>query len=1319
MSSQAFPDDSEAVLAALLERMLADRDRGGVREVKHYLVSFPGHEELVAREYERLMRRQDTTGAAVAASARVARYRLLRELGRGGQAAVHLAVDEELGRKVALKVLALADATPADGIARLRREAAICARLAHPSICAVHDFGHDGTSFWIAMQLVDGESLARRMARVSAQSGTPCAPIPELVAMFAQIARALHVAHEAGIVHRDVKPGNIMVTPEGRPVILDFGLAVDLHSQSMALTRSGDRFGTPAYMSPEQLAGDRALVDRRTDVWSAGVSLYEAVTTGRPFQGPTADAIEREIRSRDPASARRHNRAVSRDLALVLQKALEKDPRRRYATALDFALDLERVAANLPVTARPIGGVRRAARWVGRHPFAASLMVVLAAAFATSTLLLHRSAVSERRARAYALAAEARRALESDPPLALHLALAAVAAEHNAVTMSEVHHALDAMHQVHQFEHGGMVVSVVCSPDGGALLSASSAGTAKLWSLRDPDAAPRVFQHDGAVNSAVFAANGETIVTASNDGTAAVWPLDGSPARTFPHPNGVLTAELSADGTTLLTGCRDGEVRLWDVATHRPRTVAKLDGPANALFTGDGMRIVAWPWTFHFRRAFHDHAARLLTADGQPLNTLRHDGQIVRCASSPTGDLVVTASRDQTARLWDARTGAPVTPPMPHDGDVGGCVFSPDGACVITASDRSARLWRRDGTLVRELHGHAEPVSGAAFSADGKLLLTTSGDQRPRVWTSTGREVAVLRGHRDRHTCWAGGFVPGTTPPRVFTGAEDGTVRLWQVWPDAPAFATIADDLSTGAFAADGSLIVTATRDGRVHGVTADGGEAFATFPAHASAVIGMAVSTRPLRVATVGADYIARVWDPGHSAPLREIVLDGALNGVAMHPNGQFVALASGGVGRLVGLATGAEVRLTCEEGANSIAFSRDGELVLTTHHDATTRLWDLRGRLSMCFAGHAGRVWTAALAPDDRHVVTGGEDGRLLLWARDGELSRAITTSGSGVKTVAFSPRGDRLVTSHIDHAARLWDLDGNLLAVWRHPYGMFVAFLADGRHVLTASPGGTHVWHAYDDALLAQARSRDRHALSPEELARYATLLAVQAPAADPELPVTVPALRTRADALWRRADRAGAIECCRRAVGLRPRSGDALAQLLRMLAADGRAAEAKQLLAAAADRSDRDERFWNAFAWGCVTPTALPPAWTDDGVIAVARRTDALARRTATALSDDLRNDIRHTLAAVLHHAGRVAEAEPLLAELVAVRRASGAPPHALELAYLAMAQHALGRGEDAQQTLAAARAVPAASTNQLIEAVLAEAAAELARPPRAR
>ena len=283
-------------------------------------------------------------------------HRIVREIGRGGMATVYEAEQAGLARRVALKVLRPGLALDRRHVERFHREALAIGKLAHPHVVPVHAAGEDGGHRFIVMELVPGPTLATLLA-----SGPR--PEREIASLLAPVARAVAAAHALGIVHRDLKPSNILFAADGRALVADFGLAKGEDDPGLSLT--GEPIGTPYYMSPEQVERSAAApVGARSDVYSLGVTLYEAFSGRRPFEGKTALAVFEAIRSAAPAPLA----AASRDAAALVRRAMARRPEDRYASAADLASDLEALAAGRVTSARAREGgpVRRAATALAR-----------------------------------------------------------------------------------------------------------------------------------------------------------------------------------------------------------------------------------------------------------------------------------------------------------------------------------------------------------------------------------------------------------------------------------------------------------------------------------------------------------------------------------------------------------------------------------------------------------------------------------------------------------------------------------------------------------------------------------------------------------------------------------------------------------------------------------------------------------------------------------------------------------------------------------------------------------------------------------------
>jgi tetratricopeptide (TPR) repeat protein/tRNA A-37 threonylcarbamoyl transferase component Bud32 len=298
---------------------------------------------------------------------RIPGYDLEALLGRGGMGVVYKARHRRLNRVVAIKMLiAGAYAGPPER-ERFQREAEAVASLHHANIVAVYDVGdHDGWPYF-TMELLEGGNLTQALA------GSP-RPAREAASLLIALAEAVQVAHRAGIVHRDVKPANILLAADGTPKVADFGLARHFEGES-GLTLSGARIGTPSYMAPEQVNGKAGAIGPATDIYALGALLYEMLTGRPPFRGETAAETERQVLHDEPVAPSRLNTKVPRDPETICLKCLSKEPQRRYASAAALADDLRRYTEGRPIQARPVGWGERSLRWGRRNPLAAALLV--------------------------------------------------------------------------------------------------------------------------------------------------------------------------------------------------------------------------------------------------------------------------------------------------------------------------------------------------------------------------------------------------------------------------------------------------------------------------------------------------------------------------------------------------------------------------------------------------------------------------------------------------------------------------------------------------------------------------------------------------------------------------------------------------------------------------------------------------------------------------------------------------------------------------------------------------------------------------------
>src|SRR6266487_1480930 len=286
-------------------------------------------------------------------------YELLEQIGRGGQGVVFRARQKSLNRTVALKVISLGQWASKAHLKRFRLEAEAAARLEHPGIVPIHEVGERDGSCYFSMKFVEGGQLDEVVKQ------TPMS-IRQAVEPITKVARTVHYAHEHGIFHRDIKPGNILLDAKGEPRLTDFGLARLVETES-TVTRTMEVLGTPSYMAPEQAVGNNARVTSATDIYGLGAVFYQLLTGHPPFAGGTTYETVRLVLDTEPRQPRLWNRKIDRDLATICLKSLDKDPQRRYSSALALAEDLQRWLKHVPIRARRTGLFARGRKWLRRN----------------------------------------------------------------------------------------------------------------------------------------------------------------------------------------------------------------------------------------------------------------------------------------------------------------------------------------------------------------------------------------------------------------------------------------------------------------------------------------------------------------------------------------------------------------------------------------------------------------------------------------------------------------------------------------------------------------------------------------------------------------------------------------------------------------------------------------------------------------------------------------------------------------------------------------------------------------------------------------
>ena len=958
-------------------------------------------------------------------------YEILGELGRGGMGVVYKARQVKADRLVALKMILSGAHASAEDLKRFQVEAEAVARLRHPNIVAVYDVGENQGLPFFSLEFCAGGSLEKKLR------DSPLKPA-EAAHIVEALARAMATAHEQRVIHRDLKPGNVLLLEDGTPKVTDFGLARKLDEAGQ--TQSGSIMGTPSYMAPEQASGKVKEIGPAADTYALGAVLYECLTGRPPFKAATPLDTVLQVISDEPVPPTQLNPKTPRDLETICLKCLQKEVGKRYASALDLAEDLRRFQAGEPITARPVGRLERTWRWCKRYP-AVSALLVVSFAFGLTMLYLFGQARALRENEA-----EARRAAEhsaEQEKQAKKDALDAKGAADEQRKRAEA--ALERAETALYFNRVRQADQALQA--GKTALAAAVLDECRLdmrrweWRLLRRGAGLKGVKLDGAgaVNGLAFSADGKTLATAGADRSVRLWDASTGKPQGAPlkHPEAVAAVAFHPAGRQLATACADGSVRLWETGSDRePRALAG------------------------------------------------HRDAVLALAYSPDGRWLASGSKDVTTMLWSLDGKQPPRTLGGHSNAVAAVAFSPDSRVLLTASvDGTAKLWQvSDGRLLRTLRGHSLPILSVAFSDSGKEVFTGSLDGTVREFeTATGKTLRVLRGNRggvavrhariaapagqqillwdvttgqevlalagpDRQEVGQVAFSPSGRLAAVWSDprrAGTGEVRIWDATPLPERFVVHPRGLHVGtaALGPGGRLLATAgygvhIQSGSVQLWDTATGLEVRSMEGHVGAVTCVAFRPDGRRLATGSADCSLMTWDAGTGKSVQTIVAHRkpVLN-LVYSPDGRRLASVAG-------------------DGRVCIADPDTGKVLLT-------------------LPGHAPESPALAFSGDGKRFAALSETGDILV--RDSERGEPVAGLKAAGRVVAltFSPDGRRLASVGPGTAVRVWDIETSKAVLRLQVEGIFpvgVAFEAGGRELsVLGSDGRVQVWDAQTGNLL----------------------------------------------------------------------------------------------------------------------------------------------------------------------------------------------------------------------------------------------------------
>jgi WD40 repeat protein len=1081
---------------------------------------------------------------AIELESRGARYVVMGEFARGGLGRILTAHDDVLNRPVAIKELLSAGQTNTHQ-QRFEREAAITARLQHPAIVPVYDAGSaaNGRPFYVMKLLGDGRTLKQVVAE-AADLDARLALLPNVIA----VADAIAYAHSLGIVHRDIKPSNVLLGPFGETVVIDWGLAKDLAESDAAdtsvsslyrlpaadLTATGSVLGTPCYMAPEQARGE--AVGKSADVYALGALVYHVLAGAPPFAGAEPIEVVRQLASGVGPLPLDTRSGVPDDLVAIVNKAMQQDPRRRYAGAEALAEDLKRFQTGQLVRAHQYSSGALIRRWVKRNKLVSAVTALFLVVLAVTTAVSIRRIRNERSVaiaeRNRLILAQAKSALDADPTLAVEWLktyppdgaewdrvqiLAADAQSRGVarhllpVTSREMALFPDSKRlivggsgpeaSVWDFVNGvrlrtrtfnSSVSAVRVSPDGETVAVTDRGGEVFAWNPRN-DELRRLGTHTGAAFRVDFSRTGERLASSSRD-TVAVWNVaTGRQEAALPSPESITALRMAPDDDTVAFGTRNGTLELWRPASGELRRLTGHVGALNELaFSPDGREILT---------GGNDHTVRLwdrATGRGRILGA--HDALVRQIAFSPVGTMAVSGGMDHQVRVWDRDGGARLF--AGHTDVVSGVAFSPDARTIASCGkDRTVRLWDVATGEDRVLRGANSDLGDVEFSRDGAMLVSDTFDSQTRVWSVSDSPGTIV----GRHGLGARYVVVSPDNRWVASADTEKFARVWDVatgqeQPLPGAEWTAMELPASPAFSADSRWLVAGGESrarvwdlttGRTQQLVLESGSPTRMLPSADGAL-----------VVIVSTDGKLRVWSPATGEQYL-LSSDGAQPiDIGFAYDGTLLSLGSDRQIRRWDLRTWRNRSLgRLLDEPLGFALTRDHRRLATADARGHIQLWDLASSevrtLDASSSQRPQRLYKLRFSSDGHELAASSDDTTIRVWNLVGGESRTFHSHDKLVRTIAFSPDGRWLATGSEDRTIHIRDLQQGGFAVLTGHRGavLSIGFSHDGKFLFSASEDGSvrrwqmdriHLVPRNRDALTAWMKQQTTATLPPMETA-----------------------------------------------------------------------------------------------------------------------------------------------------------------------------------------------------------------------------------------